>query len=221
MYELWWRADTGAFVVQAALEEAGLPYRLVTVGRDGNRTPEFLALNPMGQVPVLRLPDGTLLTETGAMLLAVADAAPTSGLMPPLGTSARAVAYRWLFWAATALYETDLRYYYPERYTTDPAGADAVQEAAHNRLDELFAMADRMLGEGPLVPGADAWALDLYLLMLTVWHPEKLAVLDRWPALAELVGKARRRPCVQRIWAQHYPSAEESAWSTWTGSSAS
>jgi glutathione S-transferase len=221
MYELWWRADTGAFVVQAALEEAGLPYRLIPVERDGSRTPEFLALNPMGQIPILRLPDGTLLTETGAMLLAIADAAPASDLMPAVGTTARAVAYRWLFWAATALYETDLRYYYPDRYTSDPAGADAVRETAHNRLDELMAMADRILAEGPLVPGADATALDLYLLMLTVWHPDQLAVLDRWPNLAARIGKVRQRPSVQRIWAQHYPSPETSPWSTWTGSSAS
>ena len=74
-YTLYWAPDTGAFVVEAVLEELALPYELVPVDtkRGEHRRPEYLALNPMAQVPVLRLPDGTHLTETAAMVLHLCD----------------------------------------------------------------------------------------------------------------------------------------------------
>ena len=187
-------------------------------GPGENRTPEYLALNPMGQVPVLRLPDGTVITESGAMLLAIADAAPASGLLPELGSPLRPVAYRWLFWLATGLYETDLRLYYADRYTADPAGATAVAAAARTRLDDLMGMAEGLLGEGPFVLGRHLSAVDIYLFMLTLWHPDRLAVLDRWPRLGALARTVRQRPAVAKIWAENYPPGDESPWSTWTGS---
>ena len=155
MYTLYWSADSGAFGVQALLEELGLPYRreIVDTSRGEHRTPEYLALNPMAQVPALRLPDGTVITESAAMMLHLCDARPDAVLLPAPGTTGRAVAYRWLFWLASGLYESDLRYYYPDRYTSEPAGAPGVQAAALERMDRLLAIAADLLGVGPLRAG--------------------------------------------------------------------
>ncbi len=218
MYTLYWAADSGAFAIQALLEELGAPYRreVVDTRRGEQRQPDYLALNPMAQVPTLRLPDGTVITETGAMLMHLCDAHPERGLLPTPGTSGRAIACRWLFWLATGLYESDLRYYHAERYTTDPAGAAGVKAAALARMDRLLALAEDLLGEGPFVLGAQFSAVDLYLFMLALWHPARFEVLERHPKLAPLIQAVRARPAVERIWAENYPAAE-SAWSTWTG----
>ncbi|MGE3740443.1 MAG: glutathione S-transferase family protein, partial [Geminicoccaceae bacterium] len=114
MYTLYWSADSGAFAIQAVLEELAAPYRreIVDTARGEQRAPDYLAINPMAQVPALRLPDGTVITETGAMLMHLCDVHPAHGLLPAPGTASRAVANRWLFWLATGLYESDLRYYY-------------------------------------------------------------------------------------------------------------
>src|SRR3954452_20291359 len=125
MYTLYWTVDSGALAVQAVLEELGQLYRreiLVTAAGDHLR-PDYLTLNPMVQVPSLRLPDGTLMTESAAMLVHLCDTHTEPPLLPPPGTGGRAHAYRWLFWLATGLYESDLRFYYPDRYTADPKGA--------------------------------------------------------------------------------------------------
>ncbi|MEK0083750.1 glutathione S-transferase family protein [Benzoatithermus flavus] len=222
MYELYWSADTGAFAVQAVLEELGQAYERVVVDtREGrHREPGYTKLNPMQQVPSLRLPDGTVITESAAMVLHLCDAHPERGLLPAPGTTERAVAYRWLFWLATGLYETDLRYYYPERYTADPAGAPAVKQAAHERLDRLVAMAAELLGAGPWVLGERFSAVDIYLFMLVLWHPARAAIFERHPGLGEHARRLRARPAVDRIWALNFP-AGRSVWSTWTGSSAS
>lgn len=222
MYILYWSADTGAFAVQAVLEELGQPYeRIVTDTKQGQHlTPGFAAVNPMRQVPALRLPDGTVITESAAMVLHLCDAHPEAGLLPPPGTSARAVAYRWLLWLATGLYETDLRYHYAARYTHDPAAAEDVKMAALVRMDELTAMAERLLGPGPCVLGERFSAVDIYLFMLVLWHPARQAIFARHPGLGAHARLVRARPAIGRIWAQHFPPGGGSAWENWTGGDA-
>jgi glutathione S-transferase/GST-like protein len=207
MHTLYWSAESGAFVVQAVLEELGLPYcrEIVSTAKGEHRTPAFLALNPMAQVPVLRLPDGTVLTESAAMVVHLCDTCTEAGLLPAPGTSERAVAYRWLFWLATGLYESDLRYYYPDRYTADPAGADGVRAAALERMDRLLAIAEGLIAR-PYALGERFSAVDLYLFMLALWHPEPVAAVARHAGLAELVRMVRQRPAVERIWWQNHPA---------------
>ncbi len=206
MHTLYWAPESGAFVVQAVLEELALPYRReeVSTERGEHRHPDFLALNPMGQVPALRLPDGTVITESAAMVVHLCDTRPEAGMLPAAGTSERAMAYRWLFWLATGLYESDLRYYYADRYTAEPAGAEGVRAAALARMDRLLAIAEDLI-VGPYVLGVRFGAIDLYLFMLAGWHPQQAAVLARHPRLAGIVRQVRRRPSVERIWSVNHP----------------
>lgn len=57
------------------------------------RTPEFLAMNPNGRVPLLQLPDGHFLAESNAMLLHLAEGSPYL----PTDAWQRALVYQWLF----------------------------------------------------------------------------------------------------------------------------
>ena len=76
----------------------------------------------MGAIPALELPDGSLLTESAAMVLHISDTHPEAHLMPPSGTSERAQAYRWLLFLATSGYGAALRRFHPADNTTDPTG---------------------------------------------------------------------------------------------------
>ena len=82
------------------LEELGEPYRaeLVAYG-PALRAPEFLALNPMGKVPVLTH-GRAVVSETAAICAYLAAAFPAAGLAPAPGTPESAAYYRWLFFAA-------------------------------------------------------------------------------------------------------------------------
>src|SRR5579859_6238940 len=77
------------------LRHRGLPFRWVEVDilRKQSRTPEFLAMNPNGRVPLLQLPDGRYLAESNAMLLHLAEGSPWL----PADSYARAKVYEWLF----------------------------------------------------------------------------------------------------------------------------
>ncbi|HEY5598185.1 MAG TPA: glutathione S-transferase family protein, partial [Kiloniellales bacterium] len=171
MYTLYWCPDTGAFAPHAALEEAGAAYELrdIDTQTGAHRTAAYLAVNPRGQVPALRLPDGTVIGESAAMVLHIADAHPAAGLLPPPGDSARAQAYRWLFFCVANIYEADLRYYYADRYTDDAGGRDGVRAAAARQMRESFALIERALDPGPYLLGDRYSVVDVYLLMLAGW----------------------------------------------------
>ena len=95
-YTLYSMQTSGnCYKVRLLLHRLGLPFRLIETdpGRGATRTPQFLALNPNGRVPLLVLPDGRRLSESNAMLLHLAEG---TALLPADGYD-RAVSYQWLF----------------------------------------------------------------------------------------------------------------------------
>jgi glutathione S-transferase len=207
MYKLYWAQETGAMAPQIILEEIGASYEriILDLGDGEELQPEYLAINPRGQIPALVLPDGSVLTETAATLLHLAGANPDAGLLPPEGSLERARVYRWLFYAASNIYESDLRLYYSDRYTSDIDCAEAVKLAAREYMDKSWDIFEAELGEGPFLLGNQYSVIDPYLLMLAYWHeaPEKL--FARCPGLGRLCEAVRQRPAIERIWLQHYP----------------
>jgi glutathione S-transferase len=95
MYTLFDYLPSGnGYKVRLTLKHLGLAYELVEVDilNGGSRTPEFLARNPIGRIPTLRLPDGTFLGESHAIVWYLAE---NSVLMPGSRID-RARALSWL-----------------------------------------------------------------------------------------------------------------------------
>jgi glutathione S-transferase len=83
------------YKVRLLLRRLGLPYELVEldVMKGETRTPDFLALNPIGRIPALRLEDGTVLAESDAILFFLAEGTP----FLPASRLGRAQALQWMF----------------------------------------------------------------------------------------------------------------------------
>ena len=204
--KLYYSPGSGSFVVEAVLAELGLDYQrqLVDLKGDEQFTAEFLAVNPRAQVPALQLDDGSVLTESAAVALFLADTYPGGGLLPAVGTSQRGVVMRWLFFAAANLYEADLHVFYPQRYTTDETGAPAVKQAAEQEFERCAAIIEQALGTGPFLLGASLSVFDLYAAMLTEWHWDKVRFFDEHPKLARLNRAVAARPALARLWAENF-----------------
>ena len=208
MHVLHTETESGGFVVQAVLEAAGAEYRLVEVeGKSARqRTPEFLKLSPLGQVPVLELPDGTVMTESAAILIHLADTLAPGKLAPDAASRDRPAYLRWIVFMAVNLYGADLRLYYPQRYTTDDAGAQAVKEAALAHMDAQFAIVEEAIGDNAFLVSDSFSAADPYHLMLAHWHPDAGALFARHPNIARVCDATRKLPPVKaanrfhRIW---------------------
>ena len=205
-YTLYGDLGSGAFSAEAALAEAGAPYRfeLVSLDRHEQKQPAFLAINPSGKIPALRLPEGEIVTESAAILLTLADHFPQAGLLPPQASNDRALAYRWLAFMAGEIYPIVEIVDYPERFT--PAGGDApaLRAIARNRIRERILIIERMIG-GPFLLARGFSILDIYAAMFTRWSLEpdwKLANLPKLMTLAEAVSQ---RPAIAPIWARHFP----------------
>ena len=82
--------------VKWTAEKLAIPYRWheLDVLRSETRTPDFLALNPAGQVPLVILPDGRALAQSNAIIVHLAEG---SALIPAAPYD-RAKMFEWLFW---------------------------------------------------------------------------------------------------------------------------
>jgi glutathione S-transferase len=89
-------------IVRWMLEEVGQPYRTELLDFAKMKSPEYLAINPMGKVPAIRHGD-VVVTEAGAICAYLADAFPQAGLAPALGDRQRGPYFRWMFFAAGPL----------------------------------------------------------------------------------------------------------------------
>jgi len=205
MYKLFWSKSAGSMAPEVLFEEIGVEYEkvLVDLEKQENRSAEYLAVNPLGQIPALVLPDGTLMTESAAMLLHICDRHPEAKLAPPAGSPDSARFQRWLVYMATALYNADLRLYYADRMTTDAAGADGIEASARADMDRYFAIMNDALNPGPYLLGESYSAVDVYLWMLSRWHPDTERLFADNPRIARLVDLVEARPAVAKVWAEN------------------
>ncbi len=203
MYKLYGRPSSGSLAVQVVLEEAGLPYERIWVGREAADVARFRDTNPTGRVPALVLPDGTVMFESAAMLIHLAVSHPQSALAPQLGSSRHATFLQWMVFLSANVYETALRIYYPARYSTRGA-ADAGVIRAQGMEDFCTHLALIGNGLGPYVLGADYSIADVYLYMLVSWYPEeKTALYARAPKLQAHAKLVAARPAVVKVEADH------------------
>jgi len=201
-YRLYWSRGSGAFPAGVVLEAAGQPWESVQLDLSAGQQhrPEYLAINPTGQVPALQLPDGQVMTESAAIAWYLADRHPEAGLLPSRDDARRATLLRWMVFGSAALYADELRYYYPDRYTTDPAGAPGVKQAGKEAFHRHFRMVAPLFRPGPFALGQTMTVLDLYLGMLASWHPGRPAAYEELPELPRLIAAMKADPRVTPIW---------------------
>jgi glutathione S-transferase len=169
---LWTSTRTSGTIVHAMAAASGLPIevRFISLRNGEHKTPDFLAINPKGEVAALQIPDaGVTITEIPAMALWLAEAAPDSGLLPhdALG---RAKAMEWLCWCHFRMANTFSLAFQAKRLAGgDEAVADALRAAAVIRAKDALAFADAALARmpnGTLLGTAGVTAPDIFLAAL-------------------------------------------------------
>ena len=109
---------SGSAIIEAQLAWLNLDHRLEDVGdiyEDAAAREKLAQINPLAQVPTLRLPDGTVLTESAAITLFLADFARRDDLVPGPRAPERAGFLRWLIFLVANLYPTFAYADKPER----------------------------------------------------------------------------------------------------------
>lgn len=203
MYRLYGRPGSGSFAVQVALEEIGVPYEKIWVGREAADVARFRATNPTGRVPALVLRDGTVIFESAAMLIHLALSHPRDALAPAPDSSRHAVFLQWMVFLSANVYEAALRMFYAGRYSTrGDADAEAIREQGKADYCAHLELISRV--PGPYVLGADYSIADVYLYMLASWYPgEKTELYTRAPKIEAHAKLVAARPAVAKVDADH------------------
>ncbi|MBV9570823.1 MAG: glutathione S-transferase family protein [Alphaproteobacteria bacterium] len=209
MFLIFGDKGSGAFSAEAALAEVGAPYEFKTISLDKNeqRSPEFLAINPSGKMPAVRLPEGQILTESLAILLTVADHFPNARLLPPQASPDRGTAYRWLAFMAAEIYPMVEISDYPERFA--PAGdqAEALRQKARERIRDRLSIVERQVA-GPWFLPSGFSILDIYAAMFSRWRGSigrDWSVDRNIPNLLALAAAVSERERIVPVWRRHFP----------------
>ena len=126
MIQLYYHPGNASLAPHMLLEEIGAPFELLLVDRANaaHKSPQYLKLNPNGQIPVLV--DGDLvLYETAAICLHLSDTHPQARLAPPIQTVERAHFYKWLVWCTNTPQAMLMHYFYSERLVNEGKAAVA------------------------------------------------------------------------------------------------
>ena len=186
--------------VLAGLDLLGAPFALKRVDylAGGHKQPEFLAINPMGELPAVL--DGDLaLSESNAILQYAADLVGSERHYPK-DLTRRADINRWLLWEACRWFPSC--YVYLIEYVVKPLmGArpddDVIDREASN-WHRLAAILDARLAQSQWLAGEDVSIADIAVAApMHLWKRQRLP-LQRHPNLARWMADVEALPCWQR-----------------------
>ena len=209
MYSLYGKKGSGSASTQVALDIIGAPYRIVeTASWDTNDAfVELLKVNPLGQIPTLLLDDGSVLSESAAILIYLGGAHPESGLLPR-DASARAQMIRGLVFIAANCYAAISIIDYPERWCTDADADDAVKEriraGTRARLHRHWEMFADLFPANPYLGGKELGALDILAAVVSKWSGSRKHLEKARPAFYATLMHIEAHPKVAPVFAQHW-----------------
>ena len=202
-YQLFYADRSAAQGVRMILEELNQQYELIEtdIKSEEPRSPELLAANPNGLVPVLTF-DGGMIYECGAIVTFLCDRHPEYRLAPKTGDLHRGLFLQWLFYFSSSLQNAFSMTYRPNRFSTLESSYSNVRQQGNKRLLTLWQVVDNAIGESSWMLGESFSAVDIYLFMLSTWlsdeygHPD-LTVFTNASRVADRV---RKRPSVARVY---------------------
>lgn len=205
-YELWTAKGSGGGVIEAVLALTGAPVQLVEAPpwEHGPHLEPLRQVNPLGQVPVLVTPEGTVMTESGAMVLLLGERYPASRLVPGAGDPHRAAFLRWLFFLTASLYATFRFDDYPERWVTDAAAQEDLRRRVGQARKDMLRQLDSA-ASAPFFLGPSLTALDLYIGMMNHWRPRPEWFAENCPKLAAIARRVEADPRLAPVFARHFP----------------
>jgi len=202
--ELYFAPLACSLATRIALYEAGATARYTQADTHTKRLldgSDFFAVNPMGQVPALRLDDGTILTENTAVLQYVAEKFPHARLAPPPGVE-RTRMQQWLGFIGTELHKA---VFVP---MLDEKASEEVKRYSREKLPlRMETLQAHLRGREFLL---DEFSIaDAYLATILNWAQATQVDLQQWPVVHEYHQRMLQRPSIAKAAGEEFAMYKE------------
>jgi len=200
MIDLYAAGTSNGMRARIALEECALPYEFhpIALDKGEHKTPQFLAMNPNGQIPVIVDRDGPggkplTLSQSSAILLYCAE---KSGKFIPKDAAARATMLEALMVASTDVTPIFGAYFAVVR-SKEPHAPSA--QMFKDRLRAFFKVWDELLGKRKYCAGGEVTVAD-FSLYAGAARIKGVApdVLEGFPNVGRWAAEMASRPAIQR-----------------------
>lgn len=184
MLTLYHNPHSRSMIVHYMLHELGEPFEVVPIDlqRQEHKSPDFLALNSMGKIPVLR-DDDVLVTEAPAILTYLADRYPNAGLAPAIESPDRGRYLKWMFFYGScfepAMIDISLKRETPPSMAGWGKPADVLDTLSAALIPGPWLLGDRFTAADVLIGSGMAYMLGFKVLPD---RPEYLAYVERLEA---------------------------------------
>ena len=189
---LYHAAPSRSSVVRWMLEELGEPYDLVllSLAKEDQRKPEYLAINPMGKLPSLKHGDAVV-TEVAAICTYLADEFPHARLNIPVGDPRRGPYLKWLFFSPTCIEAAVLDKAAPRKETPRRG------MVGYGDFDTVMDVVGKGVAGGPYLMGDQFTAADVVVGSMLRWGM-MFNLLPERPEFRAYVDRLEQRPALQR-----------------------
>ncbi|OAT47260.1 glutathione S-transferase [Proteus hauseri ATCC 700826] len=174
------------------LRETGLDFSIERIDLRAKKTEsgkDFLSINPKGQVPVLQLDNGDVLTEGVAIVQYLADLKPDRNLISPPKTLERYHQIEWLNFLASEMHKGYGPLFSPD---TPESYVPVVKE----KLKSKFRYIDEVLTKHNFICGNNFTVADAYLFTLSQWAPHVGLDITDLTHLQDYLKRIAQRPNV-------------------------
>ena len=191
MMKLYWAPRSRSFTALWLMEETGQPYErvLTDITAGAQKTPEYLAINPMGKVPALGDGDATL-AEAAAICAYVAERYPDAKLAPPLGDPRRAKYLYWLFFSPGCIEPAIVQL--ATKIEMNPVAA------GWGEAQRVFDVLDAAVSKGPWILGDTFSAADVVIGSGLNYAVRMFKMVPPRPSFDAYLDRCAARPAFQR-----------------------
>jgi glutathione S-transferase len=177
--------------VRWALEEARLPYKVRLLEQGDQDKPEYRALQPFGQVPIME-ENGLVLFESGAIVLHIAE---RSGVLLPKDPTARTQAVQWLIAALNSVEPAVWNVFVIDNLYPNEEWAKLRKPGAVGLMNKKLDALAKRLGDRPFLDGEHFTVGDLMMATVLRFHGDT-SKLD--PRLVAYLDRCTSRPAFKR-----------------------
>ncbi|RUP09385.1 glutathione S-transferase family protein [Hyphomicrobium sp.] len=180
--------QTRSFAIRWLLEELGSPpheLKVLNMKKGEHKTPEYLAINPMGKVPAITH-GGIPVTEVGAIAIYLADLFPEAKLAPPIGDTARGTYLRWIVFNHGAI-EPAITDHWRK---IEPSMASSL---SYGTYDDTVNALLGAVGKGPFILGDRFSAADVVIGSAVRWMT-LFKLLPEKPEFSSYIERLTSRP---------------------------